>query len=203
GAPSEAGGGFRRTPRHRARSIRSRRRLPQNSPAPRRAPSEAGRGFRRTPRHRGAPLPKPAQASRRTPGIVRCFATVPIALPGAIPMPVRLQETAMQLLYTPRSHFSRKVRILLHAYGLAHKLVDAGRVEARDPSAFGPNPLMKVPTLIDGDAVVMDSDQIAAYLVRHDPRDRYRVLTTELDALNARAVLNGTMAAEVELLLAA
>ena len=32
----------------------------------------------------------------------------------------------MQLLYTPRSHFSRKVRFLLHAYGLAHELVDAG-----------------------------------------------------------------------------
>lgn len=109
----------------------------------------------------------------------------------------------MRLLYTPRSHFSRKVRILLHAYGLAHELVDAGRVEAGDPAAFGPNPLMKVPTLVDGDAVVMDSDQIAAYLARrYDPDDRYGVLTTGLDALNARAVMNGIMAAEVELLLA-
>lgn len=109
----------------------------------------------------------------------------------------------MQLLYTPRSHYSRKVRILLHALGLPHELVDAGRVEACDPAAFGPNPLMKVPTLVDGETVVMDSDQIAAYLVRrHDPRDRYGVLDTRLDVLNARAVLNGVMAAEVELLLA-
>lgn len=110
----------------------------------------------------------------------------------------------MQLIYTPRSHFSRKVRILLAALGLEAELVDAGNVAGSDPVAFGPNPLLKVPTLIDAECMVFDSDHIAAYLVRtHDPADRFRVLTADVDVLNTRAVLNGIMALEVELILAA
>lgn len=109
----------------------------------------------------------------------------------------------MQLYYTPRSHFSRKVRILLAALGLDATLIDAGNVGDADTTAFGPNPLMKVPTLVDGDRTLFDSDHIAQYLVqRHDPGDRYGVLSRDPDALNARAVMNGVMATEVELILA-
>ena len=75
----------------------------------------------------------------------------------------------MQLIYTPRSHFSRKVRILLAALGLEAELIDAGNVAEAEPAAFGANPLMKVPTLVDEGRAVFDSDHIAAYLVhRHD-----------------------------------
>lgn len=110
----------------------------------------------------------------------------------------------MQLVYTPRSHFSRKVRLLLAGLGLDAELVDAGDAAGRDPAAFGPNPLLKVPTLIDGERVLFDSDHIAAYLVRRrDPGDRFAVLSSDPDVLNARAVLNGIMALEVELILAA
>lgn len=109
----------------------------------------------------------------------------------------------MQLYYTPRSHFSRKVRILLAALGLDATLIDAGNVGDADTAAFGPNPLMKVPTLVDGHRTLFDSDHIAQYLVvRHDPGDRFGVLTRDPDALNARAVMNGVMATEVELILA-
>lgn len=109
-----------------------------------------------------------------------------------------------RLIITPRSHFSRKVRLLAAGLDIPLELVDAGNVADADPMAFGPNPLMKVPTLIDGGRVVFDSDHIAAWLVRtRDPDDRFDVLTRNLDTLNARAVMNGTMAAEVELVLAA
>ncbi|AXK72101.1 glutathione S-transferase family protein [Lysobacter sp. TY2-98] len=109
-----------------------------------------------------------------------------------------------RLVMTPRSHFSRKVRLLADGLGIALELVDAGNVADADPALFGPNPLMKVPTLIDGDRVVLDSDHIAAWLVRtRDPSDRFGVLTQDPDVLNARAVMNGMMAAEVELVLAA
>jgi glutathione S-transferase len=108
----------------------------------------------------------------------------------------------MQLVYTPRSHFSRKVRLLADALGLELALLDAGNVAAGD-AAFGPNPLMKVPTLLDGDRAIFDSDHIAAWLVRrHDPADRFGVLSADPDALNARAVMNGVMGLEVELILA-
>lgn len=110
----------------------------------------------------------------------------------------------LQLIYTPRSHFSRKVRLLLDGLGIEAALVDAGNAAALDPAGFGPNPLMKVPTLIDGGRAVFESDHIAAHLVRtRDPGDRFGVLTADVDALNARAVMNGAMAVEVELVLGA
>ncbi len=110
----------------------------------------------------------------------------------------------MELHYTPRSHFSRKVRLVLAALGLEATLVDIGNVAGADPAMFGPNPLMKVPTLVDGDCVVFESDHIARHLVRrHDPADRLGVLDERIATLNARAVMNAAMAAEVELILAA
>ena len=110
----------------------------------------------------------------------------------------------MKLYYTPRSHFTRKVRILLGALDIACELVDAGNAADHDPALFGPNPLMKVPTLLDGERIVFESDHIAGYLAReHDPSDRFGVLTSDVDALNARAVMNGVMSAEAELILAA
>lgn len=109
----------------------------------------------------------------------------------------------MQLYYTPYSHFARKVRLLLAALGQDVELIDAGNTADINPVRFGPNPLLAVPALIDGDQMILDSDTIAAWLVRRfDPADRFRVLTHDIDTLNARAVLNGIMAAEVELLLA-
>lgn len=109
----------------------------------------------------------------------------------------------MKLYFTPRSHFSRKVRILLEAWAMDAELIDVGNVASMSDDAFGPNPLMKVPTLIDGSSSIIDSDHIAQYLVRrHDPRDAFQVLTNDVELLNARAVMNGLMAAEVEVILA-
>lgn len=110
----------------------------------------------------------------------------------------------MQLHYTPRSHFSRKVRILLSGLGLEVTLVDVGNAAACGAEAFGGNPLMMVPLLRDGAQVVMDSDPIAEYLVqRHDPADRYRVLDRDPGRINLRTVMNEIMSAEAELILAA
>lgn len=110
----------------------------------------------------------------------------------------------MQLIYTPRSHFARKVRLLMAGLGIDAELVDAGNVADAQSALFGPNPLMRVPTLVDGGQVVFESDHIAAYLVRRDdPADRFGVLATDPDVLNARAVMNGVMGLEAELILAA
>ncbi len=109
---------------------------------------------------------------------------------------------AVTLYYTPRSHFSRKVRILLDALACPVELVDAGNVADADPAAFGGNPLMRVPTLVDGDTWLVDSDHIAAYLVRKlAPADPFGVLTSDATALNLRAVMNGVMSAEVDVIL--
>lgn len=109
----------------------------------------------------------------------------------------------MQLFATPRSHFSRKVRLLLDHYGLDYELIDIGNVASADTGLFHGNPLMRVPVLKDNDTWLVESDHIAAHLVReHDPRDRYHVLSTDPAILNARAVLNGIMADEVKIILA-
>ncbi|RZU47932.1 glutathione S-transferase [Fluviicoccus keumensis] len=110
----------------------------------------------------------------------------------------------MKLYYTTGSHFARKVRLLLAALETDVELVDAVSTARTEPERFGGNPLLTVPVLVDGQQTVLDSDRIAAWLVqRFDPGDRFRVLTADPDRLNARMVLNGVMAAEVELLLAA
>lgn len=109
----------------------------------------------------------------------------------------------MKLYGTPLSHFTRKVRILLDQYGQAYDFVDVGNVGDSDTGRFGGNPLMSVPVLKDGDVTLIESDDIARYLVdKLDPQDRFRVLTNDAKHLTARAVLNGIMAAEVRLILA-
>lgn len=109
----------------------------------------------------------------------------------------------MKLLYTPKSHFARKVRILIDALSLDVELLDAGNVADNSPDIFACNPLMKVPTLIDGKQVVFESDLIAHYIVNQsDPKDQFKVLTQDWPTLNARAVMNGVMSAEVELIMA-
>lgn len=110
----------------------------------------------------------------------------------------------MQLFYTPFSHFSRKVRILLAGLGLDVELIDVGNTALADPGRFGGNPLMSVPVLREGELCVHDSDTIAEYLVlRHDAADRFAVQDRSIARMNLRAVMNGIMSAEVELILAA
>ena len=107
------------------------------------------------------------------------------------------------LIYgTPRSHFTRKVRLILDHLGCDYEMIDIGNAADADPAAFGDSPLMSVPVLRDGDATVFDSDHIAAHIARtRDPDDQFEILTDDAATLNARAVLNGAMAAEVRLVL--
>lgn len=112
-------------------------------------------------------------------------------------------KTMLKLFYTPKSHFSRKVRILSDALNLEIDLIDIGNVADNSVELFGENPLMKVPTLVDEEIAVFDSDHIAKYIVaKFDPSDRFDVLTRDVQTLNARSIMNGVMSAEVELILA-
>lgn len=109
----------------------------------------------------------------------------------------------MKLYYTPRSHFSRKVRILMAGLQMPHTLVDVGNVADSDAAQFGDNPLMKIPALKYEARTIFDSDHIARYLVNQVAgRDPFGVLTDDVALLNLRAVMNGIMAAEVSYLLA-
>ncbi len=110
----------------------------------------------------------------------------------------------MRLYLTPLSHFSRKVRLLLDHFEAAYETVDVGNVAGSQQDQFAGNPMMSVPVLEDGEHWLVDSDHIAGYLTRQlRPDDPYAVLTNDPEVLNARAILNGVMASEVRLILAA
>lgn len=109
----------------------------------------------------------------------------------------------MKLVYTPKSHFARKVRILLDAWDEPTALLDAGDVADEGAESFAQNPLMQVPALMDAGKTIFDSDNIAKYLVRRRAQgDVFDVESSDVETLNARVVMNGVMSAEVEVLLA-
>jgi glutathione S-transferase len=110
--------------------------------------------------------------------------------------------TMLKLYGTPRSHFTRKIRILLLELGLDFELVEVAGLLGGAATTYGDNPLMRVPALVDGDQLVIDSDHIARYIVeRYDPDDRFRVRSESVADGNRLAVINGIMANEVVLIL--
>lgn len=110
---------------------------------------------------------------------------------------------ALKLHGTPFSHFTRKVRILLRELGVQHEMIWLQSLLSTSPEAFGPNPLMRIPTLVDGDRMVIDSDHIARYLVgRYDASDWFGVKSDEPAAMNFLAVANGIGSNAVSIILA-
>ena len=109
----------------------------------------------------------------------------------------------MKLHGTPLSHFTRKLRILAAELDIPIELAWERTVMATTPEAFANNPLLRVPTLVDGDITIIESDHIARYLVgRHDPVDRLGVRSERVEDMNRLAVINGVMANEVTPILA-
>jgi glutathione S-transferase len=111
--------------------------------------------------------------------------------------------TKLELIGTPLSHFTRKVRILLHELGVDYEFVRAPGVMATETAPYGEHPLMRVPTLRHGDATVLESDHIARYVAaKFDPDDRFAVRGEAVEDLNRLAVINGVMDNEVVWILA-
>jgi glutathione S-transferase len=108
----------------------------------------------------------------------------------------------MKLIGTPRSHFTRKVRLLLDHWDAPYAFEDVGDVSQADPARFAGNPALSIPVLEDGAVWVIESDHIAQYLsAKLDPEDRLHVRRSDPDTLNRRAVLNAIMSQEVKLVL--
>ena len=109
----------------------------------------------------------------------------------------------LELFGTPLSHFTRKLRILLAELDVPFEWKRVPGVLETSPTAYGDNPLMRVPALVHGDHTLIESDHIARYLVRlYDPSDRFGVCSEDVLDLNRLAVANGIMDNEVVLILA-
>lgn len=108
----------------------------------------------------------------------------------------------LKLYATPLSHFARKIRILLRELGLEFELEYVDDLLSSDPADFGGNPILRIPTLVDGDQWVVESDRIAQYLAeRYDPQDRFQVLGMDVQQRNALSMIHAAMIAEVEIIL--
>ena len=111
--------------------------------------------------------------------------------------------SALRLVGTPLSHFTRKIRILLAELDVPFEFDRSPGVLSPPGAAYGDNPLLRVPTLFHGANTLIESDHIARYLVsQFDPSDRFGVRSERVDDLNRLAVLNGIMNNEVVLILA-
>lgn len=110
----------------------------------------------------------------------------------------------LALIGTPLSHFTRKVRIVLHELELPFTFETVSNLLEADATRYGDNPLMRVPTLIDGDQWIIESDHIVRHVVAtRAPHDPLKVLSSTASELNRLAVINGIMAHEVTIILAA
>ena len=107
----------------------------------------------------------------------------------------------LKLYGTPRSHFTRVVRMQCAELGLDHEWVDVGNVG--DATPFGGNPLMRVPVLVDGELSLWEADAICRYLVEREGRDPLGVGKLSWADENLVGVVRGMMSAEVQLVLAA
>ena len=117
--------------------------------------------------------------------------------------PVEGSMDRPRLYGTPLSHFTRKVRILLHELGVPFDFVRTPNLLESSTPSYGANPLMRIPTFVEGGTTVIESDHIARYVVeRYDPADRFSVRAPSVTAMNRLAVLNGIMGHEVTLILA-
>lgn len=92
------------------------------------------------------------------------------------------------------------MRILCHELGLAVELVDAGNVGVSQ--AFGGNPLMQVPVLVDGERAIWDSHNVCRYLVEREGSDPFGIESLDWQGRNLVSVIHGVMSAEVRLVLA-
>lgn len=104
---------------------------------------------------------------------------------------------------TATSHFARKVRIVFHELGIAYDYQLVPDLFDPDAAAYGHNPLLQIPTLIDGDLRIIDSDHIVRHVVAtRAPDDPLRILALSVAELNQLAVLNGIMAHQATVMLA-
>src|SRR5689334_20459190 len=100
----------------------------------------------------------------------------------------------LTLVGTPLSHFTRKVRIVLAELGVPYTMQWCPGVLSPDPEAYGRNPLRRVPTLLVGGEMLIESDHIVRWLVAtHDPADRFGVRSDAIADLNRLAAIDGVM----------
>lgn len=109
----------------------------------------------------------------------------------------------MKLYGTPPSHFTRKVRVVLHELGLPFQFVPVQYLMDTKPELFGNNPLLQIPVLEDNGRQLFESDLICEYLLDHYGKASGLTLFPDGDRVAHQqrlAVINGGMSCGVRIM---
>ena len=111
----------------------------------------------------------------------------------------------MKLYGTVASHFTRKVRVVLHELGLPYEFVVIKDLTDLRASTFAGNDLLQIPILEDGPRRLIESDIICAYLLSQGGKSEAEIAFLprggdHFGHLQPLALINGGMAAGAHLM---
>jgi glutathione S-transferase len=115
-----------------------------------------------------------------------------------------MSDSEIVLVGRSSSHFTRTARIFAHELGVPYRFRPVLDIGARDPAAYGDNPALKVPALVDEQGPLYGTENICRALAhRSGKRDRVVLrgdVTTRLVA-NAEEMVLHAMASDVTIIM--
>ncbi|HLK90707.1 MAG TPA: glutathione S-transferase family protein [Polyangia bacterium] len=116
-----------------------------------------------------------------------------------------MTEAELVLVGRSSSHFTRTARLFAIELGLPYTFRPVLDMAARDPAAYGDNPALKIPILIDGEGPLYGTENICRALARHAGAGARVVLRGDVPArvvANAEEMILHAMASDVALVMA-
>jgi glutathione S-transferase len=115
-----------------------------------------------------------------------------------------MSDVELVLVGRSSSHFTRTARLHALELGVPHTFRPVLDMTKRDPAAYGDNPALKVPVLIDADGPLYGTENICRALARRSGLGARVVLRGDVPArvvANAEEMILHAMASEVVLIM--
>ena len=115
-----------------------------------------------------------------------------------------MTDSGLVLVGRSSSHFTRTVRLHAFELGIEHAFRPVLDMTPRDPAAYGDNPALKVPVLIDADGPVYGTENICRALARRSGLGARVVQRGDVPTrvvANAEELILHAMASEVILIM--
>jgi glutathione S-transferase len=115
-----------------------------------------------------------------------------------------MTDSELVLVGRSSSHFTRTARLFALELGVAHAFRPVLDMTKSDPAAYGDNPALKVPVLVDADGPLYGTENICRALARRSGHGARVVLCGDAPArvvANAEEMILHAMASEVILIM--
>ena len=115
-----------------------------------------------------------------------------------------MSDLDLELVGRSSSHFTRTARLFALELGVPHTFRPVLDMTNRDPAAYGDNPALKVPVLVDADGPLYGMENICRALARRSGLGERVVLRGDVPArvvANAEEMILHAMASEVILIM--